>query len=660
MWDCVAGTSAARDSSPANSRRGGLWIAGLKSRATGAILAALVLGAVASTGAQQEWRGVGQDPAHTKYSTLDQINTSNVHTLQAVWTFRTGDKSGFFESTPLVIGGVMYLSAQNGVFALDPVTGAELWTFELNGATRRGLAYWSGDGDTAPRLLVSSGTRLLAIDSKTGRLAPSFGQSGLVELPAAMSSPPAVYKDVLITPSTSPVIQAWNARTGAPLWTFHLVAQPGDPNHKTWENDAWRTIGGTNTWGLLSVDEARGIVYIPVSIAGGDYVGVERPGDNLYGTSLVAVDIATGKRLWHQQLVHHDIWDFDLGAAPTLFDSVRGGATIPGVAQVTKMGMLFLFNRVTGEPLFGIEERPVPQSTVPGEKTSATQPFTVKPPPLARVSLKKSELATSISSEHTAFCAALWEKYKLEDASPYTPWRIGQDIVMFPGALGGGNWNGVTFDRKHGLLITNVMNVGQWGHLEEVKPGDPIGRGGGLGGGPGAAAPPRASPPAGGPDRRGGAGFSDNAPNARSPYRKVTPEGGRFWDPKTQYPCNEPPWGELIAVSAATGDIAWRVPLGSFAALSAKGLKTGTASLGGAISTAGDVVFIAATIDGYFRAFDARNGQELWATKLEVPAHAMPSTYMGRDGKQYVVLTVGGGGFLRSPTSDAVVAYRLP
>jgi len=262
------------------------------------------------------------------------------------------------------------------------------------------------------------------------------------------------------------VIRAWNARTGAALWTFHLVAQPGDPNHKTWENDAWKTIGGTNTWGFLSADIERGIVYIPVSIAGSDYVGVERPGDNLYGTSLVAVDIATGQRKWHQQFVHHDIWDFDLAAAPTLFDAVKDGKTIPAVAEVTKMGMLFMFDRVTGEPLFGMEERPVPQSSVPGEKTSPTQPFPLKPPPLARISLKKTELPSSISPELASYCAGLWEKYKLEDTVPYTPWRLNQDIVMFPGAVGGGNWQGVAYNRKLGLIITNVMNAGQWGHLD--------------------------------------------------------------------------------------------------------------------------------------------------------------------------------------------------
>lgn len=628
----------------------------------------LIAAVSASVSAQQNWAHVGQDPGHSKYSTLDQINTSNVQKLEHVWTFHTGDKSGFFESTPLIVDGTMYVSAQNGVFALDPVSGAQQWKFETDGATRRGLAYWPGDAKTAGRILVSSDTKLLALDTKTGKLNQQFGQGGFIDMGTTMASPPSVYKDVLITPGGRPVIQAWNARTGAPMWTFNLIAQPGDPNNKSWENDSWKTAGGTNVWGYLSVDEERGIVYIPVSIAGGDYVGVERPGDNLYGTSLVAVDIATGKRRWHQQLVHHDIWDFDLGAAPTLFDAVKDGKRIPAVAQITKMGMLFMYDRVTGAPLFGIEERPVPQSTVPGEKTSPTQPFTVKPPPLARISMKKSELPTTISPEHTAYCAALWDKYKLQDSVPYTPWKLNQDIVMFPGAIGGGNWNGTSYNKKLGLIITNVMNAGQWGHLEEVKPGE-AGRGGrggpgrsGPGGPPPGAAAPGAPPAAAGAGRggRGGPGAPDDGNSPRSPFRKVTPEGGRFWEPEHRYPCNEPPWGELIAVSTSTGDIAWRVPLGEFEELEKKGIKTGTASLGGGVTTAGDLVFIAATIDGYFRAFDARNGKELWKTKLDVSAHAIPATYMGRDGKQYVVITAGGGGFLRSPLSDVVAAFRLP
>ena len=620
--------------------------------------------------AQNNWTHVGSDQGHTKYSTLDQINTSNVAKLQRAWTFHTGDKSGFFESTPLVIGDTMYVSAQNGVFALDPLSGTQKWKFEAAGTSRRGLAYWPGEAASSGTLFIGSQTKLLAIDPKDGRLVQSFGQGGFVEMGTPMQSPPAVYKDILIAPQVQPVIRAWSAKTGALLWTFNLIAQPGDPNHASWENDAWKTIGGTNTWGYLSVDAERGIVYIPVSIAGSDYVGMERPGNNLYGTSLVAVDIASGRKLWHQQLVHHDIWDYDLGAAPTLFDAVKDGKTIPAVAQINKMGLLFTFNRVTGEPLFGMEERSVPQSTAPGERTSPTQPFPLKPPPLARNSLKRSELPKSITPELAAFCEALWDKYKLQDSVPYTPWKVGQDVIVFPGAIGGGNWQGVQFNKKLGLLITNVMNAGQWGHLEEVKPGEERGRGGrgGRGGATGAAAGAPGSSAAPAPVGAGGGAQAvprppaedDGASGSRSPFRKVTPEGGRFWQAETRYSCNEPPWGELIAVNANTGDIAWRIPLGVFEELEKKGIKTGTPMLGGGITTAGDLIFIGATVDGHFRAIDARNGKELWSSKLEVPAHSIPSTYMGRDGKQYVVVPVGGGGFLRTPTSDTLIAFKLP
>lgn len=614
--------------------------------------------------AQNNWTQVGQDAGHSKYSTLDQINTTNVAKLQRAWTFHTGDKSGFFESTPLVVGDTLYVSAQNGVFALDPVSGTQKWKFEASGTTRRGLAYWPGDGSGTGTLFIGSQTKLLALNPADGKLVSSFGQGGFVEMGTPMQSPPSIYKDIVIAPQVQPVIRAWNAKTGAPLWTFNLIAQPGDPNHKTWENEVWKTIGGTNVWGYLSIDADRGIVYIPVSIAGNDYVGVERPGDNLYGTSLVAVDIATGKRLWHQQLVHHDIWDYDLGAAPTLFDVMKDGKAVPGVAQITKMGIMFIFNRVTGEPLFGMEERAVPQSTVPGEKSSPTQPFPLKPPPLARMSLKRSELPKNITPELAAYCEGIWDKYKLQDAVPYTPWQVGQDVVTFPGAIGGGNWQGIAYNKKLGLLITNVMNAGQWGHLEAVKPGEERrfggrgGPGGPPGGTPGAAGGP---PPAGGAQRPPRAPAEDDGASAsRSPFRKVTPEGGRFWQAETRYSCNPPPWGELVAVNASTGDIAWRIPIGIFEELEKKGIKTGTPMLGGGITTAGDLVFIGATVDGYFRAIDARNGQELWSSKLEVPAHSVPSTYMGRDGKQYVVVPVGGGGFLRTPTSDTLAAFRLP
>ncbi len=600
--------------------------------------------------AQNNWVYFGQDQAATKYSTLAQINTGNVMNLKRVWTFHTGDKSGFFESTPLVIDSVMYFSAQNGFYALDAVTGQQIWKFEATQTTRRGVSYWPGDARSPARIVASTGNRLVALDAKTGAPIKEFGDNGFVEMGAQMQSPPAVYKDLPVTPSTRPITRAWNARTGALVWTFNLIAQPGDPGHETWENDAWKTIGGTNVWGYLTVDAERGVVYIPNSIAGSDYIGIPRPGNNLYGTSLVAVDANTGKLKWYQQLVHHDIWDYDLAAAPTLFNVIRNGKTIPAVAQINKMGLMFIFDRTNGTPIFGIEERPVPQSEVPGEKTSPTQPFPVKPAPLARNSMKKEDLPQGITPEHDAYCKALWEKYNLVDSVPYTPWESDRNVVVFPGAVGGGNWNGVSVNPRLGMVFTNVMNAGQWGHVEKADPNQPRGGRGGRGGDVGDGG------------RRGGGGGEPSkagAANANT-YRKVTPEGGRFWDPKTRYSCNAPPWGELVAVNVNTGDIAWHVPLGIFEELEAKGIKTGTPSLGGSITTAGNLVFIAATIDGRFRAFDARNGKELWSEKLDAPAHSIPSTYMGRNGKQYVAISAGGGGFLQSPTSDTVIAFSLP
>jgi glucose dehydrogenase len=634
-------------------------------------LASLVC--VASLAAQNNWVQVGQDPGATKFSTLAQINTDNVANLKRAWTFHTGDSTGFFETTPLVIDSVMYINAQNGFYALDAVTGAQIWKREANATTRRGLAYWPGDARTPPRVFGSTANRLIALDAKTGVPVQGFGEDGTVDMGTQMASPGTIFKDLIITPGNTPVIRAWNARTGALVWTFNLVAQPGEPGHETWENDAWKTIGGTNVWGYLSVDTERGIVYIPNSIAGSDYVGVERPGNNAYGTSLIAVDASTGKLKWFQQFVHHDIWDYDLAAAPTLFDAVVNGQRVPAVAEITKMGILFMFDRVTGKPLFGMEERPVKQGTVPGEKTSPTQPFPLKPEPLARVTMKKEDLPTTITPELTAYCQGLWDKYKLQDGGPYNPWQLNQDIVQFPGAVGGGNWQGVSFNPGLGLIITNVMNAGQWGHLEEVPAGQ-AGRGRGRGaggpdapggpGGAGGAAAPGGARAAGRGAGAGGAAPVENdgpSPQATGPtYRKVTPEGGRFWQASTRYSCNNPPWGELIAVNANTGDIAWRVPLGIFEELEARGIKTGTPSLGGGITTAGNLVFIGASIDGRFRAFDARNGKELWVDKLEAPAHSIPSTYMGRDGKQYVAVAAGGGGFLNSPRSDTIAVYALP
>jgi glucose dehydrogenase len=616
------------------------------------ILAAAILLHSASLLAQKDWVYYGQDQGATRFSTLAQITTDNVASLTRAWTFHTGDKSGFFESTPLVIDSVMYFAAGNGFYALDAVTGKQIWKVDAVRTTRRGVSYWPGDAQTPPRIIASAGTELKAFDAKTGTPVGTFGNEGTVALGDSMNSPAAVYRDFAIVQGNKPWIRAFNIRTGKLAWTFNLLPHPGETGHETWTDDGWKTAGGTNVWGLLSLDAARGLVFLPVSMPGeNDYYGGDHHGANLFGTSVVAVDAATGKLAWYRQLVHHDIWDYDLGAAPTLVDVVKDGRTIPAVAQITKMGLLFVLDRTNGEPVWGIEERPVPQTTAPGEETAPTQPFPVKPPPLARNSMRKDELAR-INPAHDAYCRGLWEKYGLSDSVPYQPWREKQDIVLFPGAVGGGNWSGVTFHKTLGLMITNVMNAGQWGHLEQSAGGRGRGGRGGREGGAGE----RGAAPGG---RGGGQRAEDESAPARTTWRKVTPEGRRFWDPKTMYSCQAPPWGELIAVSAKTGDIAWRVPLGAFDELEAQGLKTGTPSMGGAITTAGNLVFIGATVDSKFRAFDARNGKELWSDKVEAPAHAIPSTYMGRDGRQYVVIAAGGGGFLQSPTSDTVVAYTL-
>jgi quinoprotein glucose dehydrogenase len=613
------------------------------------LAAVLGLATIAIVSAQDNWAGFGQDPGATKFSALTQINADNVKNLKRAWTFHTGDDSGFFESGLLVIDGVMYFSAQNGVFALDAATGTQIWKYETTGTARRGPMYWAGGSGVGPRIFSQTVNGLAAIDPKTGTLITSFGTKGFIP-GLRMTSPPVAYKNIMVTQGGDSTVKAWDTVTGEAKWTLNLKAQADDPNAATWLGDSLKTAGGPGLWGYFSVDVERGLIYVPVEKVGNDYYGGQHHGNNLYSDCLLAVDANTGKIRWYQQLVHHDIWDYDLAAPPALVDVRRDGRTIPGVSLITKMGIMFVFNRETGEPMYGMEERPVPQTKAKGEWTSPTQPFPLKPEPLARMSMKKEEIA-KVTPELEAYCKALWEKYNLSDTVPYNPWQEKQDIVVFPGAIGGGNWQGVMVNRPLSLMITNVMNAGQWGHLEERAPGA-----GGRGRGRGApVVPPTGTIPTPPPTPPPAAAGTPAGTN----MSKVTPEGGRFWDPEHRYSCAAPPWGELIAVNANTGDIAWRVPLGEFPELAAKGIQTGQPSLGGGITTAGNLVFIGASIDGIFRAFDARNGKELWREKLEAPAHSIPSTYLGKDGKQYVAVPAGGGGFLRSPTSDVVVAYRV-
>jgi glucose dehydrogenase len=570
-----------------------------------------------------------------RYSTLRQIDAGNVARLKSAWTFRTGRPGS--EAIPIVVDGVMYLTAPDGVYALVPETGELLWKHEGSPMALRGLAYWQGAASLHPRVFAGNGNFLLALDVTTGKPAPGFGNEGRVDLKTgvlgdlkdgryALDSPPAVFGDVVITGSSngegSPTaglygdIRGWDAKSGKLLWTFHTVPRPGEAGSETWPADSWKNRSGTNTWGFFTLDVKRGIVYAPLGAPTSDFYGADRVGDGLYGNSLVALDARTGAKKWHQQLVHHDIWDYDVAAPPALFDIQRGGRVIPAVAQITKMGLLFVFDRETGEPVYGVEERPVPQSEIPGEVTAKTQPFPVKPPPLGKNTFRIEDMYDR-SPDQARFCKELFETNQMKIGGPYTPLPLEGNALFFPSTLGGGNWGGVSVDPSLGLLFVNVMHVAQWGHME----------------------------------KRGNA------------YARTSAYGtyARFWNRETHIPCQNPPFGELIAVDLASGDIAWRSVLGRIESLEAIGVRdTGTLNLGGSIATAGGVVFIGATNDSRFRAFDSKTGKMLWEMKLEASGHTSPITYMGRDGRQYVVLMAsGGGGFLGGGTSNSLVAFAL-
>lgn len=620
-----------------------------------AFLSCLVLSGIASQMPSGSWPMVNLDPGATRYSPLGGITTGNVEHLKVAWIYHMKPAAAAeaapdnawrpSEDQPLVVGNTMFVvTPYNRVVALDPASGREKWVFLIPGidqASLRGAEYWPGDKITGPSLFFGTNHGLLySISAITGKLNSGFGNNGAVDLrtPEVMTngrdklyilpSPPVIYKGLVITGAgpgegyggvgggVGPAgdTRAWDIHTGKLVWTFHSVPRPGEVGHDTWSGDSWKQRSGVNVWGYMTVDEDRGILYMPFGAPNFDRVGTDRPGDNLFGSSIVAVNAATGKLLWHFQVVHHDIWDYDTEAPPTLVDVHRGGKTIPALVIVNKTGLLFVLNRVTGKPVFPVTERPVPPSDVPGEHASPTQPFPATPEPLAPM---KVELYHDLP-EHAAWCKAYVEtNHMLLAQQPYTPPAFKRYSVNLPGTHGGVNYAGGAFDPSLGLFVVNVNNLGQPMRIMPAETG----------------------------------GYTNEGPFAGTV---------RFWDPEKHLPCTEPPWGELVAFDVNSGKIAWRSVLGVTDNFPEGKQNTGRPGLGGPIATAGGLTFVGATDDSRFRAFDTKTGQELWTYHLPASAESIPITYTDDHGKQYVAIVATGGGLLRAPLlSDELIVFAL-
>jgi glucose dehydrogenase len=587
---------------------------------------------------QTDWPAYGYDQSGQRFSPLKQIDTANVSKLRKAWQYGvTSDAANAAtqgppatEAVPIMVDGMLYTPTVNhAIVALEPESGEEIWKYDLSkaNATLRGLTYWPGDKDNPPAILAgTSEGRLIALNARTGKLVPGFGKEGVVDLrsgvtekfptaPYHMSSPGVIYNNLIITGAQGKEddpdgpamdVRAWDLRTGKLVWTFHTIPHPGEAGYETWPKDNWLAAGSPANWGAATVDTQRGLIFLPIGQPAAQYYGGARHGQNLFSSSIVALDANTGKVRWYFQLTHHDMWDYDAEAAPSLMEVIRDGKKVPVVVALSKPGLMFFLNRETGKSVYPWEERPVPQSDVPGEQSSPTQPFPVKPPPLARQGMKPDEVFTG-EPEHEKFCRDLVAQIGgIHNEGAYTPYSSKEIRVIFPGQQGGPNYGGVSVDPTLGYVFVNSRNVGGMGRLDKTPDGDQVA------------------------------------------YRRFSPLGkgsfnARFWDPDTEMPCQQPPWAELMAVNANTGDIAWRVPLGTSDELEAKGIhNTGAFGQGGSIATAGGLVFIAGTIDKRIRGFESRSGKLLWEAKLDAEGHTNPMTYMGRNGKQYVVIVTSG------------------
>ncbi len=580
-----------------------------------------------------DWVRVGNDQGGMRYSKLKLINRDNVKNLQPLWTYHSGDNisGSTIECTPIVMDGVMYVTTPSlKIVALDAATGREIWKTDTHsGGVNRGVAYWSDKKANGKRriLMATPDARLHSLNARDGNPDPEFGKGGSVDLKSGIerdiskmgygvTSAPTVFENLIILgflvsegqPGAPGDIRAFDARTGKEVWRFVTVPRPGEVGNDTWEVDSWRDRSGTNAWDGYNLDEKRGILYCGTGSAASDFYGADRKGANLFANCTLAVDIRTGKRLWHFQTTHHDLWDHDNPCPPVMVSVMHDGKRVDAVAQVTKTGYCYLFDRITGKPLFDVVEQAVPASDIPGEQAFPTQPMPVKPPPFSPTLFTKDDV-TNISPESHDYTMHMLEGMKY--GKPNLPPSV-QGSVVSPGFHGGANWSGASFDPTTGLLYVNSNNVI---YVASLKP-----------------------------NLSGGYDFG----------------GYNYFFDQLGYPANKPPWGNLTAIDLNKGEFAWRIPLGEYPELKAKGVpQTGTENFGGTIVTEGGLVFIGATKDEKFHAFDKSTGKLLWDYKLPSGGYATPSTYMV-NGRQYVVIAAGGGGKLRTKSGDTYMAFGLP
>ena len=665
----------------------------------------------------RDFPAYGGNSSGTRYSSLSQINRSNVAQLQLAWQYDTDDGGGDPQTQPIVVNGIVYaLTPKHKVIAVDAASGKLIWRFDSEvkaGGPNRGVVYWS-DGKTK-RIFAAVQSFVYALDAGSGQKIESFGSGGRIDLreglgrepsqqSIVLTTPGIIYKDLLIVggrlPESLPAapgdIRAFDVRTGKMRWAFHTIPRPGEFGYETWPKDAWTYTGAANNWAGMAVDQARGIVFAPTGSAASDFYGADRIGDNLFANTLLALDANTGKRLWHFQAIRHDIWDRDFPSPPTLVTLVREGKRIDAVAQTSKQGWVYVLDRVTGKPLFPIEERKYEASPVPGEKASERQSLPTKPSPFARQALTEEMLTARTPAAHQW---AVEQFQKMRSGGQFVPFAVGQETILLPGFDGGAEWGGSAYDPESGLLYVNANDIAWNASLAENQ-GANDGRQiylrtcGVCHGETMAGSPPQMPSLVGISAKKKredvvkviqqGSGRMPSFPNLST--AALTALVDYVWSGKSKelesaasttalpkyrftgyhkfsdpdgYPAIAPPWGTLNAINLNTGEYAWKVPLGEYPELADK--STGTENYGGPVVTAGGLVFIAATnFDRKFRAFDKETGKLLWETLLPMSGNATPAVYeIG--GRQYVLVHANGGKARKGePKGGIYLAYALP